>query len=339
LIKISIKARDGRLIEKIVNKTRATIGRSLRCDVPVSEESLSREHCLIEVEDGEIYVTDLDSANGVFIEGRKLKPSVKTHLTGYRSIQLGIMEMTVTQEITGINKLQLDQVPNRLVPKVKKSSLGRLHRSPENLEANRTNNPLSLLISSVVFLAVVGYLVSEVFKKKNSTLQVSTEKSQLTDDEKRLIFAQDEFKAAKEYTDIATRVECLEACRALGMTKGEGLEGDRNNTFFVVAPWRHTDRINYPRAKDHPDYEVLLALYLVFKSQAFNDLAESNIGQIHVIVKNQHNIASKILRLHRQHFPVELRQEVFTDLVGSLESGNAQLFWGKYRRRIPELDI
>lgn len=50
------------------------IGRSSACEIAVSDPALSRRHCLVEVRDGALWVTDLASANGTTVGGKPLGP-------------------------------------------------------------------------------------------------------------------------------------------------------------------------------------------------------------------------------------------------------------------------
>lgn len=58
-----------------------TIGRSLKCDFNIPKEDLSREHCRIDVENEEYFITDLDSKNGVFVDRLRILPQVRTKIT------------------------------------------------------------------------------------------------------------------------------------------------------------------------------------------------------------------------------------------------------------------
>lgn len=57
-----------------VDKNSFLIGRSGQCDVVIPHESVSRKHCQIDYRDGELYVTDLGSINGVAIDGQTIAP-------------------------------------------------------------------------------------------------------------------------------------------------------------------------------------------------------------------------------------------------------------------------
>lgn len=63
------------------SKQAITIGRSLKCDFNVPKEDLSREHCLIELDQNEIFITDLGSKNGVSIDRARISPHKRYKVT------------------------------------------------------------------------------------------------------------------------------------------------------------------------------------------------------------------------------------------------------------------
>jgi len=65
---ISSEARETIELEK----TTMLIGRSSKCDLRIQHESISRQHCKIELKGGQVLVTDLGSANGVYIDGKQI---------------------------------------------------------------------------------------------------------------------------------------------------------------------------------------------------------------------------------------------------------------------------
>ncbi len=52
------------------------VGRSAECDIPISSHILSRQHVRVEFKRDRIYVTDLGSTNGTYLNGHQLKPNV-----------------------------------------------------------------------------------------------------------------------------------------------------------------------------------------------------------------------------------------------------------------------
>ncbi len=49
------------------------MGRSHECNFIVNDSLVSKKHCNITFEDGKFYVEDLDSSNGTFVNGKRIK--------------------------------------------------------------------------------------------------------------------------------------------------------------------------------------------------------------------------------------------------------------------------
>lgn len=54
-----------------------TIGRSREADIPLLDDKVSRAHCGIRLSDGEFYLKDLKSRNGVYVNGQRVEDTVK----------------------------------------------------------------------------------------------------------------------------------------------------------------------------------------------------------------------------------------------------------------------
>src|SRR5262245_49665249 len=65
--------RDGKTF--VIDKPRAVIGRSSRCDFVVDDPNVSRRHAELQLRDGTWYVVDLESTNGVSVNGRTVGTS------------------------------------------------------------------------------------------------------------------------------------------------------------------------------------------------------------------------------------------------------------------------
>lgn len=72
-----------------VDKETVTIGRDESCDVVLPYTGFSRKHAEIDLINEEIYVTDLGSTNGVYIDGERIAPYEKTKTQSYLSLQIG----------------------------------------------------------------------------------------------------------------------------------------------------------------------------------------------------------------------------------------------------------
>lgn len=87
-----LKLVNGEVLEQTVESNVCVIGRSAKCDVVVPHDGMSRQHCQIEVTDGEYFVTDLGSTNGVFIDGQRIEAHSKTPYQTFLSLSFGAVQ-------------------------------------------------------------------------------------------------------------------------------------------------------------------------------------------------------------------------------------------------------
>ncbi len=87
--KIRITRADGMIFNFT---TRFTIGRHSDCDICIQDDVVSRRHADVFWENGQWWIQDLQSANGVFIDGQRID---RTALFGLGRIQLGAGGPTV----------------------------------------------------------------------------------------------------------------------------------------------------------------------------------------------------------------------------------------------------
>jgi pSer/pThr/pTyr-binding forkhead associated (FHA) protein len=66
---------DGTVVELELSERPLTIGRSQDADIVLLDEKASRIHCGIRLWDGDFYIKDLKSKNGVFVNGQRVEVS------------------------------------------------------------------------------------------------------------------------------------------------------------------------------------------------------------------------------------------------------------------------
>ena len=66
-----------------------TLGRTEGNDIPIPEESVSKRHCLFEVDADGVRVTDCASTNGTSIDGKSLPPNAPAPLKGGETLDAG----------------------------------------------------------------------------------------------------------------------------------------------------------------------------------------------------------------------------------------------------------
>jgi predicted component of type VI protein secretion system len=64
---------DGQQRAVPMRRARLAIGRKKECDVRIPAPSVSREHCELRVESGKLWVKDLGSANGTYVNGERIQ--------------------------------------------------------------------------------------------------------------------------------------------------------------------------------------------------------------------------------------------------------------------------
>ncbi len=73
----------------------STFGRRDENDIPIKDSYVSGKHGQIEVTEHGIFLTDLGSSNGTFLNGAKLAPNMRTELSPEDTIRLGSLEYRV----------------------------------------------------------------------------------------------------------------------------------------------------------------------------------------------------------------------------------------------------
>ena len=57
----------------LIHKSKQKLGRDSHCDVHLEDSEASRTHAEIDYVDGEYVLRDLDSSNGTFVNGTRIK--------------------------------------------------------------------------------------------------------------------------------------------------------------------------------------------------------------------------------------------------------------------------
>jgi hypothetical protein len=77
-----------------LSKPQVVVGRSRECDITISDPNVSRRHAEVRREDGSYWIVDLNSTNGVEVNGKRIE---RARLTHSDRIVLGQTELTFEQ--------------------------------------------------------------------------------------------------------------------------------------------------------------------------------------------------------------------------------------------------
>ncbi len=64
--------RDGERRDFQLDKSVCVLGRRQDCDLQIPLMGISRKHCQLSVQDGKVFVKDLGSSNGTFVNGKRV---------------------------------------------------------------------------------------------------------------------------------------------------------------------------------------------------------------------------------------------------------------------------
>jgi len=90
---VAILSWDGQT--KRVDKRRVVLGRSRECDIQVEDANVSRRHAELRQEGATYWIVDLDSTNGIEVNGRQVK---RAKLESGDTFTVGATEVTFTTE-------------------------------------------------------------------------------------------------------------------------------------------------------------------------------------------------------------------------------------------------
>ncbi len=162
-MKLEFKLLSGEEIVHETKKNSFVIGRSPYCDIIVPFEGFSRKHCQIDITDeGDVFLTDLDSANGVIIDGKKINPLEKTSFNLLLPLVIGPAEVTLELSTVSAPAFQNISSP----PGVHPVSGSKDEIKKEKKQISKTKSykePYDFKLVGLIVMAVIGFFIySEV---------------------------------------------------------------------------------------------------------------------------------------------------------------------------------
>ncbi|MBA2404249.1 MAG: FHA domain-containing protein [Bdellovibrionales bacterium] len=335
----------------------------------VPDDSLSRQHCQIEFSDGEFYITDLASANGVYIHGERVPPNEKTHFTTF--IQLSIASMDCTVMDDG-NEAQTSSRPHDSTDS--KTFVTRIDRSLSAPKANSGVNKKIKSESAAPFMVARKVAISEKktkeFNPKSmglillvalggiSYFQFSSDEENVTDipapvheRTKPTVVArpvveqkvEDVFLSTAGYLEKNSRKQCQSSqdiCTELQLTQeGEGVAMEGNEVFIFMNPDVLLENPVFESIKGLEGARFIIAIYSILKSQVLIQMQQGKYTQIHLLVIDKEKAIQRIFRFHPKHFDSDGKNKmILMEKIASAIKGNQlDSFWGDSQELIPAL--
>jgi pSer/pThr/pTyr-binding forkhead associated (FHA) protein len=174
-----------------VSGNKILFGRSPKADVSINRDEISRHHFQLDIENGQYYITDLNSSNGVFINGEKLHPQTRLPYNIFfpidiaNLISINIIEDPEAQRnltsSSSVSKLG-QQTPNKSSStSAKKKEITQIGRTKiiKNQATKKKSSSLQLLFSLLILFSIPLYFFLEEPSEKSENVEAPPLQRQL----------------------------------------------------------------------------------------------------------------------------------------------------------------
>lgn len=101
MIKIEIRDQNEQILKKlqlnnVLPGKGVTIGRSPECGIVLRDHSVSRQHAQLKSDEGQLFIVDLGSSGGTFVNGNFLAPNQRTHLSSGDVCRCGSLDLVIS---------------------------------------------------------------------------------------------------------------------------------------------------------------------------------------------------------------------------------------------------
>jgi hypothetical protein len=337
----------------------------VKCNVVVPDESLSRQHCKIEIENGNFFVTDLGSANGVYLDGEKIQPNIRTTFSSYNQLNVGPLECVVEENDQNdsqskspkqVSSDEDDDDSKTIVRKRPASDVVRetvrepLRKPPPKKEITKTNNPaVGMILPALIVLGAIYYFTTTKEEEVPESTVTETPVRPVPSYKKNLQIAKqvpNEFKAGPDYAELSATKGCIgmkEFCTFLKIDESqhEGLIKLPGEYIVYLNPtYKLTDE-KYLKIKDLPDALDLVAMETLITSDFFNEYLLQRVEQIQLVVNDATGKPLRVYRFHALSYPAKTisRISLMTELGKSYSEANPQFFWDLLKDKVPKKDL
>jgi hypothetical protein len=357
---ISILLPSGEKLEQSFMQSRPiVIGRSSRCDFVVHSDSLSRSHCQVEIDNGEVFVTDLNSSNGVFINGERIQPNVKTRFDIFFQLALGPLDCTIcldepsSPHISPPPKVSNSPTALQLEITETKKSINRTKFKTDSSSRQRSKKPdpkatgIDIKKIFIIMPVVLIAIYYSAFREEPAPQETVVEEAQPSQTEtssntvqSAAAPAEDAFASPASYLEKKGRknlTEAKEIVQTLGLRDNDGVVLEGGEVFIFLNPARFLENPNLSEIAQIPEAQDIFAIYEILKSPIMDDLQSGKLSQIHLLVQNPEGSVKKIYRLHRRNFPVEsnTKMDIINETGRFLQHKTPQLYWEAVSKKIP----
>lgn len=187
-MRLSVQIEIDKTLDLVTAKNNIIVGRSPKSDIVIPHDSISRNHCRIEVDKGIFYITDLGSSNGSFLDGQKITPEQRTPFLTSSLLTLGKLDCEVSEysgeEIPGktvssditpkgdytatmrVSRLDLNKAPRPPEPQKPRPKTPRnpVSEASKKRVQKKTESKRGYIILFIIVAGTVAYLINEGLK-------------------------------------------------------------------------------------------------------------------------------------------------------------------------------
>ena len=355
-MKISVKPQNGKIEEKVINLKTVTIGRSRSCDFPIDDESLSRRHSQIDIEEGQFFITDLGSANGVYIDGNRIPPLTKTKIASFQIIYMGPLEFqffdtdeapSFTSQEGKTNPMmrrQDEPTISQATRRIDRKTLSKLSSKKSNTSNDKAS--LGLYLSAALLVAVIFGFYKNFSDRETQTenvtasIETSPDAVVSTQAPVKIIPASEEFLEKTIYLQRGEARSCESfenLCQELLLKKNDGIVKVQDELFIYVDPTQYLDQKGFSSVQDKPLVKDAAAIYQVLRNPVV-DLLGKEISQIHLILLDESGEISKVYRFHPNSLK-EAKIDIITTIGTGVSTGNFEGFSEFSKQFIPSKEF
>jgi hypothetical protein len=303
-MKISVRLGPAEIVSKTFDKSSVIVGRSLlKCDFTIPVETLSRQHCQIDYENGSFFITDLGSSNGVFIDGTQIPSHQRVLYTTALPLTLGTLECQ-------LNTHETTKIAYKILPKLEKKPI-------QNRVVKKAETPKAKMILPAIIIGtfVLGFFYlffpfdEDVVPVKITPLKEVVKKAA------NLAVPKD--MTVTNYMRLKARKSCEgsaeEIFRGMGLKAedGEGAILESGRLVIFIKPLTHLQEDHYIYLNKKYKKETMVSLHKFLRAGLLN---KQGITDFHIVQLNGMGAIKNILAInHNQALSKE-------DLLASLDN-------------------
>jgi hypothetical protein len=336
MMRVSIRLPNGNVLINDYEASFIIIGRSNKCDFQVSDESLSRTHAQIDMTGASFFITDLGSANGVYLDGTRIPAQSKTQFNYFQQLTIGHLECQVeeTSDASGV----IPAYPSRKKAESSSKSSSSINANkPASLtnKASTKKKPkkadlTKLLLIVVLLLGVVIFYFFSPPEKSSDANKSLEEHFVLSNVPVAFRDVKDDFS---DYLVVYASKGCdkdAKLCEEMNLStqNGEGIMKDEKEVFVFITPNAHLEDKTFTKVKEKTEVNEIIALYLLLQSTLMSEFDKKSMAQVHLVLLGKDLKLTKVFRFHQKYFSGNEIARMLTDLGAVVDNvGKTEAFW------------